>query len=435
MGGFTIYGSTRFSSAEESEESRMLLLELGDDVLRLIVSNLESWHGQMADAIKFALTCRYAYSIASSVLPRYMSITIPSKRYTLLQRSIRENPSYLRSVYYLTISFGPTLTDDEELRAILDLLPGLKTLEIEYVGSTRLIPVVLSLPEAPFTRSLQALNITDSKLTTSELLSLLYTFPRLQSLSLEYFTDPFDSVMGNEPHRQSSIQSLDLCAIQIGVHLLTNILQRCQKLRTLSCKVPLVAPQRMRHRETTMQLPLSPKNIMPAFLNVANTLNELDLSTQTQRWPGHDGSRMDFSKFLVLKRLTASALCFLSPLSLGVSRDGLYRLLPRRLQYFQLNFCIDIGIFYFSTQSSLDEVGRDRVLTEEIDESEYRWIVELATHMSSLEEVWLYERKHSAHSAFVIEEWDAPLSVEDAFEEAEIDLMVLLRALKLQKRV
>jgi hypothetical protein len=75
---------------------------------------------------------------------------------------------------------------------------------------------------------------------------------------------------------------------------------------------------------------------MPASMGLARTLTELDLNIDRQQWLRYDRSRMDFSSFLVLNELTASALCFMCPTSMGVSRNGLYKLLPPSLKSFEV---------------------------------------------------------------------------------------------------
>jgi hypothetical protein len=101
----------------------------------------------------------------------------------------------------------------------------------------------------------------------------------------------------------------------------------------------------------------------------------------------------------------------------------------------QLTFCSVIGIFYSMLQTEIDEVARDRIFAEDIHESEYHWIIELATNKSSLQGVYLQEKMPcQMHSAFIRVDWDPPFSVEDASENAGIELTVGLRASKSLKK-
>jgi hypothetical protein len=71
---------------------------------------------------------------------------------------------------------------------------------------------------------------------------------------------------------------------------------------------------------------------LPTLAPSADILARLELRDGCQQWLGHDGSRLDLSSFVALKYLAATASCFVVQLSLGVSRNGLYSLLPRSLE-------------------------------------------------------------------------------------------------------
>lgn len=82
----------------------------------------------------------------------------------------------------------------------------------------------------------------------------------------------------------------------------------------------------------SMQWTFSPGRILPTLAPSAETLAMLELRDGCQQWLGHDGSRLDLSSFVALKYLSATASCFVAPLSLGDLRNGLYSLLPRSLE-------------------------------------------------------------------------------------------------------
>ena len=71
---------------------------------------------------------------------------------------------------------------------------------------------------------------------------------------------------------------------------------------------------------------------MPTLAPSMENFSSLELRDGSQQWFGHDGSRLDLSSFVALKYLSATASCFVAPLSLGDSRNGLYSLLPRSLE-------------------------------------------------------------------------------------------------------
>ena len=70
----------------------------------------------------------------------------------------------------------------------------------------------------------------------------------------------------------------------------------------------------------------------------------LDLTgdqSRVSKWMDHDEARLDLGSFAVLRYLTATALCFVSSLPPGMSRDGFYKLLPRSLERMQVGFSAD----------------------------------------------------------------------------------------------
>ncbi|KAG4441462.1 hypothetical protein IFR05_003068 [Cadophora sp. M221] len=119
----------------------------------------------------------------------------------------------------------------------------------------------------------------------------------------------------------------------------------------------------------------------------------------------------------------------------------------------QIHFCFEIGIFYQVVRNRLDNSGRNQFESEDLLKSSYQWILELASQKDSclpeLRTVKLYEEieKRSIYKwrsdlrpvrrcgyggepvrLFIVEEWDPPLSVDYAFDDADIDLGVFVRA-------
>lgn len=69
-----------------------------------------------------------------------------------------------------------------------------------------------------------------------------------------------------------------------------------------------------------------------------------------------------------------------------------------------------------------------------MDEPSYRWIFELAENKDIsfplLESVHLHETFRERYTMFSLEEWDPPLIIDFAFEEANIELAVYVRVPK-----
>ncbi|KAF8856762.1 hypothetical protein BDZ45DRAFT_456489 [Acephala macrosclerotiorum] len=110
--------------------------------------------------------------------------------------------------------------------------------------------------------------------------------------------------------------------------------------------------------------------------------------TNGREWAGHDGT-LDLSNFTALRTISTGAELFFTPLSLNLSQNGLFRLLPNSLGKLKLTFPFSIGMFYpMYNRSTLDEVGKRGLLEQRMDPVLYQWILELALHKlpaSSLE--------------------------------------------------
>ncbi|KAG4440031.1 hypothetical protein IFR05_004481 [Cadophora sp. M221] len=157
------------------------------------------------------------------------------------------------------------------------------------------------------------------------------------------------------------------------------------------------------------------------------------MGTQLQHWQGHDGSRLDLSSFVKLKVLNIAALCIFAPLPLRIPREGLYKLLPYSLERLAVKFCYEVGIFYSTIPGvgQVEQQGLAKFRSEDLDKSSYRWILELAIFKDSsfprLDSVYLYEAVRERYALFASEDWDPPLVIDYAFDEADIELDVYVR--------
>jgi hypothetical protein len=189
----------------------------------------------------------------------------------------------------------------------------------------------------PLRCSLQVLSLHESLPTAINLFEILL-FPSLRRLKIEHIEQfeipksilfPLDCFDTN-----NQLQVLEL-GWYIGPSALKAILLRFSgSLKQHICSVP-VRNEWINYMPSSMSSILrtfSPGRILPTLAPSEDTLTRLELRDGCQQWLGHDGSRLDLSSFVALKYLAATASCFVAPLSLGDSRNGLYSLLPSSLE-------------------------------------------------------------------------------------------------------
>lgn len=148
----------------------------------------------------------------------------------------------------------------------------------------------------------------------------------------------FEPVCDAMHEGNSGLRSLTITRLHIDVF--SKLLRYTSSLRYLAYAIPipglleLVQSTNLRTRANPVRIAyvLSPQSFMPALNLLSQSLTSLVIHSTGQVWDKYDGTRLDFSSFPILKELHVSPLCFFSPLSLGFSRDGLYKLLPPSLE-------------------------------------------------------------------------------------------------------
>ncbi|CZR65780.1 uncharacterized protein PAC_15680 [Phialocephala subalpina] len=316
----------------------MLLQEINTDILRDIASSLASSPNTTSiDILSLAQTCRSLYAVARHFVPSSLYLEIPSSKYQLLKRMLNENPTYGLGVRSLNIQASKTTQESTRTQVFefLQKLPNLTTLfALDPKFSVRLASLILS-PELQFRTSLQKLLLGDRDLTSRELLDIT-RLPHLQHLVVRLMTDLDDHKEDEQPPIQSSnsLQHLKFRGCQIRSQTLSKILSSANSLQTLSCTAPLhgTITKSMLAGEISIAAKFSPEKILRCLMLVSRTLVNLGMHTNGQEWAGHDETRLNLSEFTALRSISASAEIFLPPLLLGISRDGLYRLLPPSLR-------------------------------------------------------------------------------------------------------
>jgi hypothetical protein len=327
---------------QQTYQEPMLLYELNDDVLLCIVTEiaLDLRHGSNA-LFSLALTCRSLSRLARPLIPHHVSFGIPSRKLKLFKRTLKEDPTYGHKVLSLLRDYPdkslPAL-NETQLNSFLRKLPSLRTLGVfqqsRWDGPSS-VPSLLS-GHQPLKWTLEDLTLRETLVTVVDLLRLVL-FPHLRCLKVE-FVQRCEIANVVSPLSRSGTKS-ELEVLELGWYIgpcaLKTILLHCaSSLKELNCPVPVKYHwiDDWPVSRDTMLRPFSPERILPTLLPVAQTLTRLQLDTRRQDWHEHDGSRLDLSHFVALEDLTASALCFVAPLPLGIPRNGLYKLLPRSLR-------------------------------------------------------------------------------------------------------
>ncbi|CAG8977927.1 hypothetical protein HYALB_00001807 [Hymenoscyphus albidus] len=419
----------------------MQLLDLDIEVLNLIIVYLRPTEQILRNNnLNLAYTCKSLLKLAQPYAAEAFDDSVPSTRYELLRRTLNENAEYGKNVK--TFSF--TVQDPSREHEISDFVqhfPNLRELKCESaLKSLRLAATILS-PNLPFRSGLQRLTLYESRISTKQLFELA-ALPKLKSLDIEddgpktSIFEPEDvTLVGN-----SVLQSLLIGSLHIDVFL--KLLSFTSSLTELVCPMPTPGPLKPiqsnipRRRAEPIRIPyvLSPRNFMSPFRCLSRILTTLHLNSGGI-WGNFDGTRMDFSQFVALKKLGISSLCFFSPLPLGLSRDGFYKLLPPSLEELDLFFQYDIGIFYSLCRPGdgfgVEKTGRARFVAGELRELEYRWILELAQYkrerLRFLDSVLILEGTRQVTSLYKSEIWTPPASVEHVFAEADVFLEVRVR--------
>jgi len=324
----------------------MLLHELNDDVLLCIVSEIVLDHRRGTHALfSLALTCRSLSRLACPLIGHHVSLRVASRRFKLFKRTLSENPTYGHRVLSFERSVSepgyPTL-NEAQLKSFLRKLPNLRTLHslsATHSGPS-VVPILLSRKQ-PLKHTLEDIILHDVIVNIVEVFKLVL-FPHLRRLRVETVQRREIGGQAFSPLSRSGAKS-ELEVLELGEYIgpraTKTILLHCgNSLKELSCPVP-VGPHLIDDPPSRdfMIRNFSPMKILSTLFPVAQTLTKLQLDTTRQDWPGHDGSRLDLSSFVALRSLRASALCFVAPLSLGISRNGLYRSLPSSLEEFRVS--------------------------------------------------------------------------------------------------
>jgi hypothetical protein len=171
-----------------------------------------------------------------------------------------------------------------------------------------------------------------------------------------------------------------------------------KKLQILECAVPNGEQVQVANTRGYIQINLSPAEVLSVILPVEYTLMKLVLCDVYQNYrPIHDGSRLDLSGFAALKTIKVpSNLLFQAP-EAHPSRDGVFRLLPRSLEWMKVGLTSGLRALnpplFFSTHSkqiSFPENNgikyanppqeTEHIPSNEIGPTDLSWLEELATY-------------------------------------------------------
>jgi hypothetical protein len=176
---------------QQTYQEPTLLYELNDNVLLYIVTDvaLDLRHGSNA-LFNLALTCRSFSRLARPLIPRYISFGIPSHKFKLFKRTLKENPTYGHKVLSLWRDYPDkslSALNEAQLDSFLRKLPNLCTLGIFQQSRWNGPSSVLGLLSGhqPLQRTLEDLTLRETLATVVDLLRLVL-FPHLRRLKVEF---------------------------------------------------------------------------------------------------------------------------------------------------------------------------------------------------------------------------------------------------------
>lgn len=235
-----------------------------------------------------------------------------ARRYRLLIRNIKRDPSIARSVRTVTMF---TSSEEKVTHLSHTLLEGLQDLRTLKFVSVRITddtyPRFLNKNPMP---SLQKLIFEGSSRVEERTLWKLMSLQGLESIAIESIYDVDDPSPSDRDYRTSPLLSLDLGRNILSANFMRELLTCPRGLKKLRCSVPW--------HDDTSEVPLE-HTLEPA----KHSLTELVLV----RCFDQELPRMNLSDFGSLRVLEVGSCCLKSNRPC-MGRSGVYRLLPPSLQ-------------------------------------------------------------------------------------------------------
>ncbi|KAI1777023.1 hypothetical protein F4818DRAFT_408858 [Hypoxylon cercidicola] len=378
----------------------MLLSQLPIEILKEIFSHFNSRDERAYALCALALTCRRVSDVAFDLLYADIKLVIYGekdfKRITLLNRSCRENRSLVDRILCACIRlfFGDAAGACNEFLSHLAGSTSLTKLISDFSGKWKALPALYHYREGSFSR-VRNLTIWLQNVGGKEGYLPAEEVTRLCELpSLEIFTTHAPiagfGTMSRPTAMLVNLKHLNFCASHpLSISLLESLFPRTPNLKCLQLNVPGAATQqhRMMSDSTSMQGCDLDEPLRPAFYGellapVASSLRDLGIDTAIVKFPSHDGSKIDLSRFTNLIALGLGAPLLFgtgkTTASCGWSLD-IWKCLPPRVERLYLPLDDDQGLFWSSgdmrmhaRSRTFGELWQQRLVTDHVD-----WLIGL----------------------------------------------------------
>ncbi|KAI4870998.1 hypothetical protein F4820DRAFT_401063 [Hypoxylon rubiginosum] len=349
-----------------------------------------------------ALTCRRVSDVAVNTLYADIELMFNGRdakdveRMILLNRSCRENPSIVDRILYSKIhcSFDDAAEAYNEFLDHLAKSTSLTTLKSEFYGKWTALQALYNYRERSFAQ-VRHLEIGLCNIAAKEWYLPAEQATRLCELpSLEILTTyaPIGG-FGTESRPTATLAKLNhlhlFASRPVSAAVLESILPRTPNMKCLQLSVPGTATEVNREVAKYASMmgydldePLCPAFYGELLAPVAASLKNLVIDTVNVKYPSHDGSRIDLSRFTNVTRLELSASLFFDTGKTTAScawSHEIGKCLPPRIERLHLLLDGDQGVFWslgdmrtHARSKTFEELWKQRLNTDHVD-----WLIHL----------------------------------------------------------
>ncbi|CAJ2500605.1 Uu.00g034580.m01.CDS01 [Anthostomella pinea] len=352
------------------------------------------------------LTCRRLSSVAISQLYGDIVFEVNRKeakdleRLRLFDRACRANPSLVDRILSVNVRYFEDADTHaeayDELLRHLAASKSLKRLESQLSShkSGSPLPALYDHHSGSFPAvthlQVQLDHVEKEHFLPAERLSRLCELPALEQLTV---MAPIGGIRDQAKLREMGTQPFPhlkhlhfWCARPVSLDALQIMLPRAPNLTCLSLGLPGSSTEvNRKYSDDSSSLgydldgPVQPRLYGELLAPVKSSLTSLELDADNVHYPSHDGSRIDLSAFANLTTLKLScALVFGSDMAPALN-EGLWRLLPPRLEHLSVGFDGYQGLYWslHDMRSHAREHKFAELWRHRLEESSVDWVVSL----------------------------------------------------------
>lgn len=351
----------------------MSLSELPVELLVDIGSRIQS-SSNSNHILVLALTSRKLYTTLRPWIQERISVTLGTRRYDLLIRTLRKNPQYGNDVRYLVFTRS---RDDREndLAFFLTSFPALVSLHIIQLGASlsmnkwvqHYFQIVVS-EHFQARQTMRNLSIQAPECTVdTSLLFDLISFPQLEFLMI--CAKDGDLSFPSSPVVSSNLKHLDMGrpryinTREMTHSRLSELVSTCPHLTSLACNIPVdESVDEYEHRVGSRRI-ISVEGVGTTLEPLVNRLTTLHLRTTQQGWfdpatqqriyglPSY-AHHLDLSNFAMLRELCVSASCYFFSARPFPPQYGICELLPPSLERLEVRCIISSCELYHKLKNA-----------------------------------------------------------------------------------